>query len=237
MRFSHRLGNEINGGGNVLRDLGNLFDLTSTFAGVHLAGFAYPWQALAGLRAYLHQLGRTLGEEYEMPAPGIWIHKDASVSPSAHLEPPCIIGPGTKVRHGAYIRGSVLVGADCVVGNSTEVKNAILFNGVQAPHYNYVGDSILGRGAHLGAGAVLSNVRADRAPVTVQCGALRMNTGLRKFGALVGDRAEIGCNAVLNPGTVLGRNSVVQPLSCVRGLVPEESIWKTGGRTVKKEAR
>lgn len=212
-----------------------LFDLTHTQAAKYLGGFEYPWEALQGLKGFVRELGKTLDQaEYQEIEPEIWVHRSAVIAPTARLMPPCIIGAGTEVRQGAFIRGSVLVGENCVVGNSAELKNAILFDGVQTPHYNYVGDSILGYKAHMGAGAVTSNVKADKTPVAVRCGTERVETGLKKFGAMLGDYAEIGCNAVLNPGTVIGRNSNVYPLSCVRGTLAAGYIYKNNGEVVKK---
>jgi NDP-sugar pyrophosphorylase family protein len=210
-----------------------LFDLEHTLAGAFLAQFAYPWQALQGIRGLILSIGEGLGEEYEETSPSVWIHKAAKIAPSAHISGPCIIGANTQVRHCAFIRGSALVGENCVVGNSTELKNVILFDGVQVPHFNYVGDSILGYKAHLGAGAVTSNVKSDKSLVVVD----GMETGLKKFGAMIGDFAEVGCNAVLNPGTIIGRNCTIYPATCVRGVVPGNSIWKTGGVIVRKEER
>ena len=207
----------------------DLFDLSHTRAADYLAGFTYPWEALAGIRELICQIGPTLGEDFEERAPQVWVHKTAEVAATAWLGAPCIIGAGTEVRHGAFIRGSALVGDGCVVGNSVELKNVILFDGVQAPHYNYVGDSILGYKAHMGAGSITSNVKSDKTPVTVRCGEERMETGRKKVGAMLGDHVEIGCNSVLNPGTVVGRNSRVYPLSSVRGTVPADSIYKRSG--------
>ena len=208
----------------------DLFDLSHTLAGDYLAGFRYPWEALAGIKELILTLGPALSREgYEEVSENIWVHKTAAVFPSAYLGAPCIIGPGTQVRHCAFIRGSALVGADCVVGNSVELKNVILFDHVQTPHYNYVGDSILGWCAHMGAGSITSNVKSDKKPVVVHAGTEQIETGLRKFGAMLGDYAEIGCNSVLNPGTVVGRGSRVYPTSSVRGVVPANSIWKTDG--------
>lgn len=211
-----------------------LFDLSRTLAGDYLARFAYPWQALDGIKELILALGPALGEDYEERAPQVWVHETAKVAPTACLGAPCIIGPGTEVRHCAFLRGSALVGADCVVGNSVELKNVILFDRVQVPHYNYVGDSILGCGSHMGAGSITSNVKSDKTPVTVRDGAERVETGRRKFGAVLGDCVEVGCNSVLNPGTVIGPRSNVYPLSCVRGVVPADSIYKTGGVIVPK---
>ena len=213
----------------------DLYDLNHSLAGDYLAQFPYPWQALRGIRDLILELGRKLDGEYLEIAPTVWVHKTAQVAPTAYLGAPCIIGPGTEVRHCAFIRGAALVGADCVVGNSVELKNVILFDGVQVPHFNYVGDSILGYKAHLGAGAVTSNVKSDKSPVVVKCGDERIETGLKKFGAMAGDFVEVGCNSVLNPGTVVGRCTNIYPTSCVRGVVPAQSIWKNDGRVVKKE--
>ena len=213
----------------------NLFDLTHSLAGKYLAGFAYPWQALKGIRELILALGPDLGEEYEERMPQVWVHRTAVVAPTAFLGAPCIIGAGTEVRHCAFIRGSALVGENCVVGNSVELKNVILFDNVQVPHYNYVGDSILGYKSHMGAGSLTSNVKSDQSLVVVHNGGEHIPTGLKKFGAMVGDYVEVGCNSVLNPGTVVGRHSNIYPLSCVRGVVPGDSIWKTGGIVVKKK--
>ena len=213
----------------------DLYDLSHTQAADYLAGFTYPWQALSGIKALIVALGETLDPaEYDQPAPQVWVHRTATVAPTAFLGAPCIIGAGTEVRHGAFIRGSALVGEGCVVGNSVELKNVILFDGVQVPHYNYVGDSILGYKSHMGAGSITSNVKSDKSPVVVRGGGEAIETGLKKFGAMLGDHVEVGCNSVLNPGTVIGRNSNVYPLSSVRGVVPEGHIWKTGGVVVKK---
>ena len=213
----------------------NLFDLTHSLAGKYLAGFAYPWQALKGIRELILALGPGLGEEYEERMPQVWVHRTAVVAPTAFLGAPCIIGAGTEVRHCAFIRGSALVGENCVVGNSVELKNVILFDNVQVPHYNYVGDSILGYKSHMGAGSLTSNVKSDQSLVVVHNGGEHIPTGLKKFGAMVGDYVEVGCNSVLNPGTVVGRHSNIYPLTCVRGVVPGDSIWKTGGIVVKKK--
>ena len=211
-----------------------LFDLNRSMAGPWLSGFAYPWQALQGISGLIRELGQTLGDDYLSIGPEVWAHKTAVVAPSASITGPCIIGAGSEVRHCAFIRGSVLVGENCVVGNSTEVKNVILFDRVQVPHFNYVGDSILGYKAHMGCGAVTSNIKSDRTNVTIRTSEGRVDTGLIKFGAMLGDYSEVGCNAVLNPGTVLGRNCTVYPTSCVRGYVEENSIWKNDGTVVRK---
>ncbi|MBO5240218.1 MAG: UDP-N-acetylglucosamine pyrophosphorylase [Clostridia bacterium] len=213
----------------------DLFDLEKSLAGDYLSGFVYPWEALGGLKDFIRTLGNSLDKtEYDELASEIWVHKSAKIAPTACLNPPCVIGAGAEVRQAAFLRGSVLVGRDCVVGNSTELKNVVLFDGVQVPHYNYVGDSILGYKAHMGAGSITSNVKSDKTLVAVQCGEERVDTGLKKVGAMLGDFVEIGCNSVLNPGTIIGRNSQVYPLSCVRGTVAENSIYKTGGVVVAK---
>lgn len=212
-----------------------LYDLSHSMAGDYLSGFDYPWQALKGIREQILALGQTLGEDYNQPAPQVWVHKTAVIAPTAYLGAPCIIGPGTEVRHCAFIRGSALVGENCVVGNSVELKNVILFDNVQVPHYNYVGDSILGYKSHMGAGSLTSNVKSDKTLVVVKDGGEKMETGLKKFGAMLGDHVEVGCNSVLNPGTVVGPNTNIYPLSCVRGTVAADSIYKTGGVIVKKE--
>ena len=212
-----------------------LFDLSRTLAGDYLTRFTYPWEALDGIKELILALGPALGEDYEERAPQVWVHETAKIAPTAYLGAPCIIGPRTEVRHCAFIRGSALVGAGCVVGNSVELKNAVLFDGVQVPHYNYVGDSILGYRSHMGAGSITSNVKSDKTLVTVKNEGEKIETGRKKFGAILGDCVEVGCNSVLNPGTVIGPRSNVYPLSCVRGAVPGDSIYKTGGAVVKKE--
>ena len=212
-----------------------LFDLSRTLAGDYLARFEYPWQALDGIKELILTLGPALEDDYEERAPQVWVHKTAKIAPTAFLGAPCIIGPDTEVRHCAFIRGSALVGANCVVGNSVELKNVILFDSVQVPHYNYVGDSILGYKSHMGAGSITSNVKSDKTLVTVKDGDEKIETGRKKFGAILGDLVEVGCNSVLNPGTVIGPRSNVYPLSCVRGCIPADSIYKTGGVIVKKE--
>ncbi len=212
----------------------DLFDLSHSLSGGYLAGFDYPWQALQGIQALILTLGPTLGAEYTEVSPTVWVHKTATVAPSAYLGAPCIIGANTEIRHCAFLRGSALVGENCVVGNSVELKNAILFDNVQVPHFNYVGDSILGYKSHMGAGSVTSNVKSDSSPVTVKDGRASMETGLKKFGAMLGDFVEVGCNSVLNPGTVVGPHTNIYPTSCVRGVVPAYSIWKNDGTVVEK---
>ncbi len=212
-----------------------LFDLTHTAARPLLEKAEYPWQALAGIGDFILALGETLSpSEYDHPAQDVWIARSAKIYPNNYIAGPCIIGPGTEVRPGAFIRGNALVGEGCVVGNSTELKNVILFDGVQVPHYNYVGDSILGWKAHMGAGSITSNVKSDRTPVVVHNGREDIPTGRKKVGAILGDRVEVGCNSVLNPGTVIGRDSSVYPLSSVRGVVPADSIYKAPNNVVPK---
>ena len=204
----------------------DLFDLRHTRAADMLSECCYPWEALGRIKTAVLAVGASLDEkEYDHPAEDVWIAKSAAVAPTATIMGPCVIGPETEVRPGAFLRGSILVGEGCVVGNSTELKNCILFDGVQVPHYNYVGDSILGYKAHMGAGAITSNVKGDKKKVVVH-GEENYETGCKKFGAMLGDYAEIGCNSVLNPGTVIGRDSQVYPLSSVRGVVPARAIVK-----------
>ena len=211
-----------------------LYDLEHTQAKSYLAQFTYPWEALKGIKDFIVQLGSTLGDDYQEVSPQVWVHRTATVAPTAYLGAPCIIGAGTEVRHCAFIRGSALVGENCVVGNSVELKNVILFDNVQTPHYNYVGDSILGYKSHMGAGSLTSNVKSDKTLVVVKDGKEQIPTGLKKFGAMLGDYVEVGCNSVLNPGTVIGRHTNIYPTSCVRGVVPANHIWKTGGVVVAK---
>ena len=213
----------------------SLYDLDHTLAADYLRRFTYPWEALKGIKDEIIRLGSGLGSDYTQVAPQVWVHSTAKIAPTAYLGAPCIIGPETEVRHCAFIRGSALVGANCVVGNSVELKNVILFDNVQTPHYNYVGDSILGYKSHMGAGSVTSNVKSDKTLVCVKAGCDKIETGLKKFGAMLGDFVEVGCNSVLNPGTVVGRHSNIYPTSCVRGFVPENSIYKTGGLIVEKQ--
>ncbi len=212
-----------------------LFDLSHTQAADYLSQFTYPWEALGGLKDYIVRLGGSLDRtQYDEVAPQVWVHKTAQVAPTAYLGAPCVIGPETEVRHCAFIRGAALVGAGCVVGNSVELKNVILFDGVQTPHYNYVGDSILGYLSHMGAGSITSNIKSDKSPVVIKNGDERQETGLKKIGAMLGDRVEVGCNSVLNPGTIIGRNTNVYPLSSVRGVIAPDSIVKAGGEVVTK---
>ncbi len=213
----------------------DLYDLTHTKAASLLEKTEYPWEALAGIKDFIVRLGEQLPkDEYDEVSEHVWIAKDAVIYPNNYIGAPCIIGHKTEVRPGAFIRGSALVGDNCVVGNSTELKNVILFDNVQVPHYNYVGDSILGYRSHMGAGSITSNVKSDKLLVVVKDGTERIETGLKKIGAMLGDRVEVGCNSVLNPGTVIGRDSNIYPTSCVRGTVPEKSIWKNNGKITAK---
>ncbi len=214
----------------------DLYDLEHTLAKDYLSRFTYPWEALAGIKQLIVEIGSHLDPQtYTEVAPQVWVHHTAVVAPTAYLGAPCIIGAGTEVRHCAFIRGAALVGENCVVGNSVELKNVILFDCVQTPHYNYVGDSILGYKSHMGAGSITSNVKSDKTLVVVHGQGEDVATGLKKMGAMLGDYVEVGCNSVLNPGTVIGRHSNVYPLSCVRGVVPGNTIWKTGGVVVEKK--
>ncbi len=214
-----------------------LYDLSHTVAAPLLFECEYPWEALSKIKDFILGIGKTLSaEEYDNPAEGIWIAKSATVAPSATICAPCIIGKDTELRTGAFIRGSVIVGEGCVVGNSCELKNAILFDCVQVPHFNYIGDSILGYRSHTGAGAITSNVKSDKTLVKVRADEGLIKTGLKKFGAMIGDFVEVGCNSVLNPGTVIGRNSNIYPLSSVRGTVPPNHIYKDKNQIVEKKS-
>ena len=218
--------------------INDLYDLTHTLAGDYLARFTYPWEALSDLADCIRALGTQLDSEYLPFGPEVWVHRTAHVAPTASITGPCIIGPETEVRHCAFIRGSALVGNDCVVGNSTELKNVILFDNVQVPHYNYVGDSILGYKSHMGAGSITSNVKSDKTLVVVKDvydTKEEIETGRKKFGAMLGDHVEVGCNSVLNPGTVIGRNSNIYPLSRVRGVIPANHIFKDKDNVVLKK--
>ncbi len=210
-------------------------DLGHTLAAPLLQACEYPWEALAPLSDFIRELGETLpASEYDRVGEDVWIAKTAKVAPSASVNGPCIICSGAEIRHCAFIRGSAIVGAGAVVGNSCELKNSILFDGVQVPHFNYVGDSILGYKSHMGAGSITSNVKSDKTLVSVRCGAEKLETGRKKFGAMLGDFVEVGCNSVLNPGTVIGQNTNVYPLSSVRGYVPANSIHKSTDKIVTK---
>ena len=207
----------------------DLYDLNHTAAAGYLSQFTYPWEALKGIKDMILELGSQLGEDFMEVQPQVWVHRTATVAPTAFLGSPCIIGAGTEVRHCAFVRGSALVGENCVVGNSVELKNVILFDNVQVPHYNYVGDSILGYKSHMGAGSLTSNVKSDKTLVVVKSAEEQIPTGLKKFGAMLGDFVEVGCNSVLNPGAVIGRHTRIYPLSSVRGTVPENGIYKRSG--------
>jgi NDP-sugar pyrophosphorylase family protein len=213
-----------------------LYDLNETIAADLFDGVTYPWEVLSKISDFILKLGSTLSEdEYEKRGDNVWIAKDAKVFDSAYINGPCIIGKGAEVRHCAFIRGNAIVGEGAVVGNSTELKNVILFNKVQVPHYNYVGDSILGFKAHMGAGSITSNVKSDKKLVVIKSGSETIETGLKKVGAFLGDNVEVGCGSVLNPGTVVGRESNIYPLSSVRGVVAEKSIYKKQGEVVEKQ--
>lgn len=214
----------------------SLLDLKETIAAEIFAGCTYPWEVLGKIKSEIIKIGATLSlEEYDKVGEDIWIAKSAKVAPTASISGPAIIGKDAEIRHCAFIRGSAIVGEGAVVGNSTELKNVILFNKVQVPHYNYVGDSILGFKAHMGAGSITSNVKSDKTLVIVKDGEQKLETGLKKFGAILGDNVEVGCNSVLNPGTVIGRKANIYPLSMVRGYIPESSIYKKAGEVVTKQ--
>ena len=216
-------------------EIKELDDLSQTIAGDYLAQFTYPWEALDGIKDYIKELGVTLDPDiYEKRGEDIWVAKSAIVAPTACLNGPLIIDEEAQIRHCAYIRGSAIIGKGSVVGNSTEIKNDIIFNSVQVPHYNYVGDSILGYRSHMGAGSITSNVKSDKSLVVVKDGTQEIATGRKKFGAMLGDFVEVGCNSVLNPGTVIGRHTNIYPLSSVRGVIPADSIYKKQGEVVKK---
>lgn len=217
-------------------EIKELLNLDKTIAAKLFEGKTYPWEALDGIKSFILELGETLSaDEYDHPEEGVWIAKDAKIFPSAYIGAPCIIDHGAEVRHCAFIRGSAIVGKNAVVGNSTELKNVVLFDNVQVPHYNYVGDSILGYKAHMGAGSITSNVKSDKTLVTVHIPDAPIETGRKKFGAILGDNVEVGCNSVLNPGTVVGRCSNIYPVSCVRGVVPANSIYKSKDNIVAKK--
>lgn len=216
-------------------EIKDLFDLSKTIAAPLFEGKKYPWEALADIKDFILELGPILpADEFDNPAEGVWIAKDANVFASAYLGSPCIIDHGAEVRQCAFIRGSAIVGKNAVVGNSTELKNVVLFDNVQVPHYNYVGDSILGYRSHMGAGSITSNVKSDKTLVVIHNGEENIETGRKKVGAILGDDVEVGCNSVLNPGTVICRNSNVYPVSCVRGVVPANSIYKGKDNIVQK---
>lgn len=216
-------------------EIKDLYDLNETIAKDLFEGVTYPWEVLPKISAFIVELGGRLSqEEYNQVSENVWIAKSAVVAPTASITGPCIIGKNAEVRHCAFIRGNAIVGEGAVVGNSTELKNVVLFNKVQVPHYNYVGDSILGYKAHMGAGSITSNVKSDKTLVCVNVNGTKIETGLKKFGAMVGDNVEVGCGSILNPGTVVGRESNIYPLSSVRGFVPPKSIYKKQGEVVEK---
>ena len=216
-------------------EISNLYDLTQTIANELFVDKTFPWEVLPEISKFIVALGETLDENvYEKRGENIWVAKSATVAPTACINGPCIIDEEAEIRHCAFIRGNAIVGKGAVVGNSTELKNVVLFNKVQVPHYNYVGDSILGFKAHMGAGSITSNVKSDKTLVVVKAGEEKVETGLKKFGAMLGDNVEVGCNSVLNPGTVVGRCSNIYPTSCVRGFIPADSIYKNKNEIVKK---
>ncbi len=213
----------------------DLYTLEETIASDLFEGATYPWELLPKIKEFIVKLGESLDPEvFEKRGEDIWVAKSAKVAPSACLNGPLIVDEDAEIRHCAFVRGSAIVGKGAVVGNSTELKNVILFNKVQVPHYNYVGDSILGYKAHMGAGSITSNVKSDKTLVVIKNGDERIETGLKKVGAMLGDNVEVGCNSVLNPGTVIGRNSNVYPTSCVRGVIPESHIFKNNGEVIAK---
>ena len=216
--------------------ISNLYDLDETIAKEYLEQFTYPWEALKGISEFIKKLGPTLDpEKFEKRGEDIWVAKSAKVAPTACLNGPLIIDEDAEIRHCAFVRGSAIVGKGSVVGNSTELKNDIIFNSVQVPHYNYVGDSILGYKSHMGAGSITSNVKSDKLPVVIHNEGEEIETGRKKVGAMLGDYVEVGCNSVLNPGTVIGRDASVYPTSCVRGVVPERCIYKAKGNIAVKK--
>ena len=215
-----------------------LYDLSHSIAGEYLKQFTYPWEALKGIEKFIIELGNTLSpDEYDNPKENVWIAKDAKVFESAYIGAPCIIDHGAEVRHCAFIRGGAIIGKNSVFGNSCEIKNSIIFDDAQTPHYNYVGDSILGWHSHMGAGSITSNVKSDRSNIVIRCGKEVVETGRYKIGAMLGDYVEVGCNSVLNPGTIIGKNTNIYPLSRVRGVIMEKSIYKDEHNIVLKEER
>lgn len=216
--------------------IAELYTLEETIARDIFTGFTYPWEVLPEIHNFILKLGSALSpEEYEKRGEDIWIARDAVIAPTVSIQGPCIIGKGAEIRQCAFIRGNAMIGEGAVVGNSTELKNVILFNRVQVPHYNYVGDSILGFKAHMGAGSITSNVKSDKKLVVVKSGEERIETGLKKFGAMLGDEVEVGCGSVLNPGTVIGKQSNIYPLSSVRGVVPADHIFKDAAHVIEKQ--
>lgn len=216
--------------------ISELFDLDQTIAKDLFKGLLFPWEALPRIKDFIIELGNTLNpEEYDHPSENVWIAKDATVAPTASITGPCIIDKGAEIRHCAFIRGNAIVGAGAVVGNSTELKNVVLFNKVQVPHYNYVGDSILGYKSHMGAGSITSNVKSDKTKVEIHCGEQLIVTDLKKMGAILGDNVEVGCGSILNPGTIVCPMTNIYPLSSVRGVIPARSIYKTRSEIVEKQ--
>lgn len=214
----------------------NLYNLEETIAKEFLEKYTYPWEALDGIGAYIVELGKSLPkEEYNQIGENVWIHKSAKVYNSAYIGEKCIIGEGAEIRHCSFIRKNAIIGKNAVVGNSTELKNTILFNNSQVPHYNYVGDSILGYKAHMGAGSIISNLKSDKTLITIKNGKEKIETGIRKIGAMLGDNVEVGCGSVLNPGTIIGKNTNIYPLSSVRGVIPKNSIYKNKNEIVNKK--
>ncbi len=220
---------------NLELSLNNLLDYSHSLSGKYLSEYVFAWEVIPKISEIILEIGKSLNDDYSEIEPNIWVHKTAKIAKTAFIGAPCIIGENTEVRHCAFIRGSALVGNNCVVGNSVELKNVIIFDNVQTPHYNYVGDSILGYKSHMGAGSITSNVKADKMPVTVKFGENRVETGIKKFGAVLGDNVEIGCNSVLNPGTIVGRNTNVYPLTSARGYYPQNSIVKKSDVVVAKK--
>ncbi len=214
----------------------NLYNLEETIAKEFLEKYTYPWEALEGIGAYIAELGKSLPkEEYNQIGENVWIHKSAKVYNSAYIGENCIIGEGAEIRHCSFIRKNAIIGKNAVVGNSTELKNTILFNNSQVPHYNYIGDSILGYKAHMGAGSIISNLKSDKTLITIKNGKEKIETGIRKIGAMLGDNVEVGCGSVLNPGTIIGKNTNIYPLSSVRGVIPKNSIYKNKNEIVNKK--
>ncbi len=215
--------------------INTLYTLSETIAADLFQGLSYPWEALPRISDFISELGKRLSPDlFEQRGENVWVAKTAKIAPTAYLNGPAIIDEGAEIRHCAFIRGNAIVGKGAVVGNSTELKNVVLFNKVQVPHYNYVGDSILGYKSHMGAGSITSNVKSDKTLVVVKNGSQEHPTGLKKFGAMLGDEVEVGCNSVLNPGTVIGRHSNIYPLSMVRGVVPPDSIYKMKNEVIAK---
>lgn len=212
----------------------DLYDLNHTQASSYLQKYEYPWEALKGIKDFIIELGSSLGDDYNEISEHVWVHKDAKVFDSAYLGAPCIIGARTEVRHCAFIRGSALVGEDCVIGNSVELKNVIIFDSVQVPHYNYVGDSILGYKSHMGAGSITSNVKSDKTNVVIKNGEEKIETGRKKIGAILSSRVEVGCGTILNPGSIVGHDTNIYPLSMVRGCIAPNSIHKKAGEIAEK---